>query len=110
MWCYGRSPATSLNRRPSPLFTARKGATMIRRVILTASLLFLAGCSLAPDFTPPPLEIPATFKEGQSIAGDAQWKQIEAMENTDRGAWWELFNDPLLNVMEEQAAGASPTL
>ena len=82
----------------------------MRKEILTASLLFLAGCSLAPDFNPPSMEIPAAFKEDQSAAGDAQWKQIEAVENMDHGAWWELFNDPLLNVMEEQAAAASPTL
>jgi NodT family efflux transporter outer membrane factor (OMF) lipoprotein len=58
-----------------------------------ALLASLGACSLAPVYQEPPLPLPAAFKE----AGD--WVPATPADDTPRGAWWTVFNDPLLNEL-----------
>ncbi len=60
------------------------------------ALMFFAGCTVGPDYVRPALEAPATYKE---IDG---WKMAQPKDNAIRGAWWEIFNEPELNALEEQ--------
>jgi len=62
---------------------------------LVAAALF-AGCSVGPDYVRPAVETPAAYKE----AGN--WKPAQPKDDVDRGRWWEVFNDPLLNQLQEQ--------
>ena len=41
-------------------------------------------------------EVPAAYKEMDG------WKVAEPKDHLIRGAWWEIFNDPELNALEEQ--------
>jgi len=66
------------------------------RIIFFASVVSLAGCTIGPDYRRPAAEVPATFKE----AGN--WKPAQPNEQNLGGNWWELFQDPQLNVLEEQ--------
>jgi NodT family efflux transporter outer membrane factor (OMF) lipoprotein len=83
-------------------------------VCLALSLAMLGGCKkvgpnyvrppaagLAPEFKEPG---PTTFKE---ING---WKAAQPSDQTLRGKWWESFNDPQLNGLEEQIDPANQTL
>ncbi|MBQ8744135.1 MAG: TolC family protein, partial [Mailhella sp.] len=54
-----------------------------------ALALFLSGCSLAPDYQRPEMDIPQTWEASQS----------QALQNK----WWERFNDPTLNALVEEA-------
>lgn len=82
------------------------------------SLLFattvLAGCSLAPDFKMPDLQLPGNYKglpaPVEESTDPAHWKAAQPMENTDRGTWWKIFADPQLDALEEEAAKANPSL
>jgi NodT family efflux transporter outer membrane factor (OMF) lipoprotein len=56
----------------------------------------LAACSVGPDYVRPAVETPAAYKE----AGN--WKPAEPKDDVNRGKWWEVFNDPLLNQLQEQ--------
>ena len=56
----------------------------------------LAGCSVGPDYVRPTVETPAAYKE----AGN--WKPAQPKDDVSRGRWWEVFNDPLLNRLQEQ--------
>src|SRR5476651_270276 len=56
----------------------------------------LAACTVGPDYVRPAVETPAAYKE----AGN--WKPAEPKDDVDRGKWWEVFNDPLLNQLQEQ--------
>jgi len=47
----------------------------------------------APEFKEQP---PDSFKEG------GEWKNAQPGDRTLRGNWWEIFNDPQLNALEEQ--------
>jgi len=67
-------------------------------------LLLLPGCAVGPKFHPPAPQAPAAaykesptqFKEGEG------WTVAEPADAKLRGKWWEIFNDPELNALEEQ--------
>lgn len=80
---------------------------MKRLSILSAMLL--AGCSLAPTFEPPALDVPAEFKQ-LTPEERGRWKTAQPADAQPRGEWWKAFNDPVLDELEAQADAASPTL
>jgi len=64
-----------------------------------ACLLVLAGgCAVGPNYKRPTTPTPQVFKE-QPPEG---WKQAEPNAAIPRGKWWEIYNDPQLNDLEEQ--------
>ncbi|WP_242128281.1 efflux transporter outer membrane subunit [Sphingobium sp. Sx8-8] len=67
-------------------------------------LALLTGCSMAPAYRPPATAVPQAFKEVEG------WTTATPMDGAPRGKWWEAFNDPVLNDLEERAEQASPTL
>ena len=71
-------------------------------VLLT--VIFLAGCDPAPKYVKPPATAPAAFKEGQpeSYREGEGWKLAQPGDANLRGKWWEFYNDPQLNALEEQ--------
>jgi NodT family efflux transporter outer membrane factor (OMF) lipoprotein len=71
---------------------------------ISAGLALLAGCNLAPKYTVPPVQTPAAFKEANG------WKVAQPKDDAIRGKWWETFNDPQLNVLEEQVAVSNQTV
>jgi NodT family efflux transporter outer membrane factor (OMF) lipoprotein len=64
--------------------------------ICFVSMLFVAGCTVGPNYRRPAAEVPATYKE----VGD--WKPAQPNEQNLGGNWWELFEDPQLNSLERQ--------
>ena len=44
----------------------------------------------------PPTASPDAYKE------NAGWKVAQPRDELPRGRWWELYNDPQLNALEEQ--------
>ncbi len=76
-----------------------------KRGLLAAGVLFgAAGCAVGPDYHRPSAPVATAYKE----AGD--WKPAAPNEAADRGTWWEMFQDPLLNDLETQAATANQSL
>lgn len=67
--------------------------------LLAAALL--VGCTVGPDYTPPKAVVSITYKE---LAG---WKPATPRDTADRGAWWEIYNDPDLDRLERQVALAN---
>jgi NodT family efflux transporter outer membrane factor (OMF) lipoprotein len=67
------------------------------RVWTAAGLFFLAAaCSVGPNYVRPPAVVPEAFKEMEG------WRVAQPKDQTLRGRWWEIFNDPRLNELEEQ--------
>lgn len=73
------------------------------------SLLSLTACSLAPVLQQPAVEIPAQYKELKPEERGA-WKTAEPADSVSRGEWWSVFNDPVLNQFEGDAAAANQNL
>ena len=54
--------------------------------------LVLAGCAVGPTYQRPETETPVAFKEGQG-----EWVRAVPADTLERGPWWDLFSDPVLN-------------
>jgi NodT family efflux transporter outer membrane factor (OMF) lipoprotein len=69
-------------------------------LIFLAATLLISACSVGPDYVrPDPLPtapMPAAFKETEG------WKIAQPSDERIGKGWWRLFNDPLLNSLEEQ--------
>ena len=66
--------------------------------------LLLGGCAVGPNYERPKLETPARYKEN----GD--WTVAKPADAAPKGKWWEVFNDPVLNALEEQVSVSNQTL
>ena len=64
-----------------------------RRLLAVAMIAAMTGCALAPAYEAPAVAIPANYKE----SGD--WVQATPADDAARGAWWTVFNDPMLNEL-----------
>src|SRR6202171_838310 len=68
--------------------------------------LCLAGCMVGPRYHRPdatPQPPPPSYKESPTQVQDpGPWRVAEPKDAMLRGKWWEIFNDPELNSLEEQ--------
>ena len=72
---------------------------MMKFLRLSALLLpWLCACTVGPDYVRPDAPVPAAFKENLA------WKTAEPRDHLARGKWWEAFNDPVLNGLQEQVS------
>jgi NodT family efflux transporter outer membrane factor (OMF) lipoprotein len=74
----------------------------MKRAIVCCSFAAIAalvsGCAVGPNYHRPDVPSSAAFKE----APPAGWKEAQPNEAIPRGHWWEIYNDPQLNALEEQ--------
>ena len=59
---------------------------------------------MGPKYARPPVVTPPAYKElAPSVAGaQSEWKASQPQDQMIRGKWWEIFNDPQLNSIEER--------
>lgn len=79
-----------------------------RTVVLSVSLLVLAGCSVMQTYERPAVDTPVAFKEAP--AGNKDWKLAHPSEELARGEWWTVFGDSRLNLLVAQAMDANQDL
>lgn len=65
-----------------------------------AALLASTGCMVGPNYRRPPAPVPSAFKEKPPDG----WKEAEPNDAALKGKWWEIYNDPGLNALEEQVS------
>jgi multidrug efflux system outer membrane protein len=86
-------------------------AAMARRHLWAVLVVGLAaGCAVGPSYRRPALEAPAAWKEAPKTADETLWQEARPQDGAERGAWWELFEDPQLNALEVEAAHANRSL
>jgi NodT family efflux transporter outer membrane factor (OMF) lipoprotein len=59
-------------------------------------MLLLAGCTVGPNYKRPAAEVPPAYKEV------GNWKPAEPNDQNLSTNWWEIFQDPQLNALEQQ--------
>ncbi len=64
--------------------------------LIAIAPLLLAGCVVGSKYHQPAAPAPPAYKE----VGD--WKPAQPNDQNLGGAWWTIFQDPQLNVLEEQ--------
>ena len=67
--------------------------------------LVLAGCAVGPDYQrPPPSAVSAAWKAG------SPWKEGQPRDAEIKQNFWEIFDDPVLTGLEQEATTNSPDL
>ena len=74
-------------------------------LILSLSGL-LSACSVGPDYVRPPADVPLTYKE----ADIGTWKVAAPETVYYRECWWRIFDDEILNDLEQQATQSNPSI
>jgi len=70
---------------------------------IAAFCTVLAGCNVGPRYLPPSAIAPAAFKESPTQFKESDgWTLAQPQDAALRGKWWEIYNDPELNSLEEQ--------
>ena len=73
---------------------------------LCLALILLAGCNVGPKYTTPAAPTPPAFKETAPAAyreaTPGTWQPAQPQDGELKGKWWEIFNEPELNALEEQ--------
>jgi NodT family efflux transporter outer membrane factor (OMF) lipoprotein len=66
--------------------------------------MVLSGCVVGPKYHPPAPQAPApAYKESTTQFSDnGSWTVAQPSDAMLRGKWWEIFNDPELNALEDQ--------
>ena len=83
------------------------------------AIVFLTGCKpVGPDYNRPAYQAPAAYQESgastvlqppPSPDGGA-WKPASPSDGLLRGNWWEIYQDPQLNQLEERIAANNQSL
>ncbi len=79
---------------------------------LAVALTLLSACNPAPKYAKPPAQTPTAFKEAipQEYKEGNGWKLAQPGDDKIRGKWWEMYNDPQLNALEEQVQISNQTI
>ncbi|HXO04503.1 MAG TPA: efflux transporter outer membrane subunit [Candidatus Sulfotelmatobacter sp.] len=85
-----------------------------RRILVCAlsGALLLSGCTVGPKYQRPSVTTPEAFKEltPADYPSTDGWKIAQPKDTALKGKWWEIFDDPQLNALEEQANVSNQTI
>src|ERR1700693_4675976 len=79
---------------------------LLSQCLLVALALFSSACMVGPKYSRPTAVVPPAFKEPPP----AGWKEAQPADGAIRGKWWEIYNDPQLNALEEQVDVANQSV
>ncbi|WP_449371097.1 efflux transporter outer membrane subunit [Thiomonas sp.] len=68
-------------------------------------VLLLGACAATPPEAPVKIALPASYAQAQS-----GWEPAQALAAAPRGAWWSVFDDPVLADLETQVAQHNQSL
>ncbi len=66
--------------------------------------ILLAGCTVGPKYHTPAVQTPGAYKEltPETEKDVDNWKVAQPSDDQIHTKWWESFNDPQLNALEDQ--------
>src|SRR5208282_5119569 len=81
-------------------------------LLLAAFCLLLTSCRVGPEYSRPPAPAPQAYKEMPPAGSPqaAEWAPAQPSDAIVRGKWWEVYNDPELNALEEQVSVSNQNL
>ena len=94
-----RSEVACPYRRPIGVSSAFIGACSA--VVLSIAV---SGCAIGPNYSKPEAIVPEQWRE----AGD--WVVAQPKDAVPKGKWWEAFNDPVLDALEERVSVSNQNL
>ncbi|HZE27078.1 MAG TPA: efflux transporter outer membrane subunit [Terriglobales bacterium] len=91
--------------RTRDAFGSKRARRPVAASLLCWTLLLLSGCSVGPRYSRPAIPAPPEYKELPP-----NWKTAQPSDQIAKGKWWEVFQDPQLNTLEEQINISNQTL
>lgn len=97
--------------RPRGIFAAKAGVAL-------SALCILAGCKpVGPNYQRPAYQAPDAYKEtgASSVVpppnpANGGWQSANPSDGMLKGKWWEIYQDPQLNALEERIAATNVQL
>jgi NodT family efflux transporter outer membrane factor (OMF) lipoprotein len=77
----------------------REGSRCPSRTGAVAAIALLSACTVGPDYHRPLAPAPAQYKEARPHLG---WKIGQPSDALNRGDWWAIYNDPVLDGLERR--------
>jgi NodT family efflux transporter outer membrane factor (OMF) lipoprotein len=78
-------------------------------VCALSGMSLTAACAAAPQYAPPKVAVPATYKESVPAGADVL-QPAQPRDAVSRAGWWEIFGDGRLNDLEKQLMTANPAI
>jgi NodT family efflux transporter outer membrane factor (OMF) lipoprotein len=75
----------------------RRPRSFIQGGALLATLMLMCACAVGPRYSRPSAPVPTDYKETPP-----SWKAAQPADQTLRGKWWEVYQDPQLNALEDK--------
>jgi len=88
-------------------------------LLALAAVIFVAGCKpVGPNYSRPAITAPPAYKEAGAAnvtpppnpANGGTWTPASPSDGMLRGKWWEVYNDPELNKLEDLVTPRNQTL
>jgi len=87
------------------LTKAKTGSRATAFAVCSAAV-WLSGCNVGPKYVKPTAPAPPAFKESAPEAytnnPSGTWQPARPQDAALKGKWWEIFNEPELNALEDQ--------
>ena len=80
--------------------TLKRAPHRVHLGLLAGALLFSSACMVGPNYKRPAAPPAPAYKEPLPEG----WKEAQPNDGSVRGKWWEIYNDPQLNALEEQVS------
>ena len=117
-------PRQKVGARGLPVLETRESKSLDKSLVrgfvllILASVAFLSGCKpVGPNYQRPAFTAPAAYKEtgAPSVVpppppANGSWKPASPSDSMLKGKWWEVYNDPQLNQLEERIASNNYSL
>ncbi len=62
--------------------------------------MVVTACTVGPDYQRPAASVPAAYKEAAQT--ETKWAVARPSDASERGAWWSVYHDPVLDGLEQQ--------
>lgn len=94
---------------PPPSEMAANMYTQLVKLSAAASLVLLTACAVGPQYVIPEMAVPAHYKHALP-QDESAGEPAQPAEAAVPGAWWQLFNEPALDALQDAAQAANPSL
>jgi NodT family efflux transporter outer membrane factor (OMF) lipoprotein len=82
-------------------------------LVFSTAAMMISGCTVGPNYHQPTAPSAPAFKESAvppPNPPNGGWKQVTPNDSAIRPNWWEMYQDPQLNKLEEQVGVSNQTL
>ncbi len=79
-------------------------------ITMSTGALLLSGCMIGPRYVKPAAPTAPAFQETSDWKEGEGWKLAQPSDASDKGKWWELYDDLQLSALENQIDSSNQTL